>query len=287
MGWTQKRSLILLTICFSMLWTACGGSGKATAECPPVDAGRPQFVAQGNEGTISGSITLSGNYQPAPLDMAADAACARKNSQAASDEIVANGGKLQNVFVFIKDGQTANGKKISDFTYAMPATEARIDQNGCLYEPHIIGIRAGQKISFTNSDATVHNINAQPKINEKFNQPQAAGQAPIVKSFCQPEQAIRIKCNQHGWMSAWVNVLNHPFFAISGANGAFTISGVPPGQYTLVAWHEKLGEQTFNITVPEKGAATANFTFAANQTATLGKGSLTLGVLELTLPHAH
>ena len=264
---TQRRSLWLLTLILATTWLGCGGNSGSTAECPP-PANAAQYAANGNEGTISGQIFFKGNYQPAPLDLAADAACARKNARPVSEEIVTREGKLQNVFLFIKEGQTAEGKQINDLAFPVPAAEVQVDQDGCVYAPHVVGVQAGQKVAFTNSDATVHNVNAQPQTNPKFNQTQAAGQPPIIKSFCQPEQAIRVKCNQHGWMTGWVNVVRHPFFAVSDATGAFTIKGVPPGQYTLIAWHEKLGEKKINVTVPTKGAAQADFTFdAQTQTA--------------------
>lgn len=283
----RQSYLLPVTIILSIFWLGCGGAAPTTAECPP-PAGATLYAANGNEGTINGQISFTGNYQPAPLDMAADAACAKKSAPLVSEEIVTREGKLQNVFLFIKEGQTADGKQINDLAWPVPSAEVRVDQNGCVYAPHVVGVQAGQKVAFTNSDATVHNVNAQPNTNPKFNQTQAAGQAPIVKSFCQPEQAIRVKCNQHGWMTGWVNVVRHPFFAVSDAAGAFTIKGLPPGQYTLVAWHEKLGEKTLAVTVPPKGTTTADFTFAAQQIASQsGRNSLTLGLLELSAPHAH
>ena len=285
MSFLRQRVLFLSIILTLSLSAACGGGVKQTGDCPPTDANKPKFTATGEEGSISGAISLHGDYKPALLDMSNDAACANRNKQAVSDEVVASGGKLQNVFLFIKDGTTANGKKLSDFSFDIPATEVKIDQIGCVYTPHIVGARTGQKVSFSNSDQTVHNVNVQPKVNEKFNQSQASGAPPIVKSFCQPEQAVRIKCNQHGWMSAWVNVMSHPFFAVSGADGTFTINGIPPGQYTIIAWHEKFGEKAIELSLAPKGRATANVTFDAAQTASVSKGSLTLGALELPWPH--
>ena len=285
MSFLRQNALLALSLVGLIVCAACGGA--PAVDCVPADAGRPKFVATGNEGSISGKITLNGDYKAAPLDMAADAACASKNKNAVSEEVIASGGKLQNAFIFVKDGQTADGKKLSDLSFAVPATEAKIDQVGCLYAPRILGVRAGQKVSFTNSDQTVHNVNVQPQTNDKFNQTQASGAAPIVKSFCQPEQAIRVKCNQHGWMNAWVNVMRHPFFAVSGADGSFAINGLPPGQYTLVAWHEKLGEKTLSVTIADKGRATADFAFDASQKASFEKGSLTLGALEIVAPHLH
>jgi plastocyanin len=188
---------------------------------------------------------------------------------------------LQNAFIFIKEGSTTDLKKLSDFSFPLPAEEVEIDQLGCTYSPHVAGVRAGQKVTFTNSDQTVHNVNAQPKTNEKFNQSQAAGAPPITKTFCQPEQAVKVKCNQHGWMSAWVNVMSHPFFAVSDANGAFAIKGIPPGRYTVVVWHEKFGEKVGELSLAPKGKLEAKITFDAAQSSAASSSTLGLSVLEL------
>lgn len=286
MSYLRRRALFLLSFVLVTLLAACGGgSGKQAGDCPPADTNKPKFAATGDEGSISGTITLTGEYKPAPLDMSNDAACASRNKQTVSDEVVANGGKLQNVFLFVKAGTTASGKKLDDFSYEIPATEVKVDQIGCVYTPHIVGVRAGQKVSFSNSDQTVHNVNVQPKTNEKFNQSQASGAPAIVKSFCQPEQAVRVKCNQHGWMSAWVNVMSHPFFAVSGADGSFTINGIPPGQYTIIAWHEKFGEKAIELSLAPKGRATANVTYDATAANTTSSSALGLSVLELNSLH--
>jgi plastocyanin len=256
-----------------------GAAGGAT------DSAANQYKPTGNEGTIGGSIALSGTPAEAKkIDMSADPECAKKNPNGATEDVVAKGGKLEYAFVYIKDGTTADGKKIGDLGFAAPADTVTLDQNGCHYKPHVLGLQTGQKLNVINSDPTTHNVHPTPKNNQEWNQSQTAGAPPIVKSFTRAETLIPVKCNQHPWMKAYIGVLKHPFFAVSGEDGSFQIKGVPPGKYTLVAWHEKFGEQTKDVTVDSKGTATAEFSFSATAAAsTQRKGTLEV-VPALDLP---
>lgn len=218
-------------------------------------------------GTIAGAIVLTGQAPaPQPIDMSADTACASKNPNAVAETVVTKDGKLQNVFVYIKDGSVTGGNRISGYTFPTPSGEVELDQVGCHYSPHVVGIQVNQKLKVVNSDPTAHNINVQPKQgNPSWNVSQPPSTPPIEKSFARAETIIPVKCNQHPWMKAYINVLKHPFFAISAADGTFTIKDVPPGKYTVVAWHEKYGEQTMEVTVPASGTGTANFSFDSSK----------------------
>ena len=241
-------------------------------------AGVP-YKAPANLGTITGTIALNGQPPaPQPIDMSADTACQSKNPNAVAETIVAKDGKLQNVFVYIKDGSVTGGNRISGYTFTAPSTPVMLDQVGCHYSPHVIGIQTNQKLQVANSDPTAHNINVQPKQgNPSWNVSQPPSTPPIEKTFARPETLVPVKCNQHPWMKAYIGVLKHPFFSVSAADGAFTIKDVPPGKYTVVAWHEKFPEQTMEITVPDGGAGTANFTFDSGKTvAEVMGGSLEL-----------
>lgn len=239
-------------------------------------AGTP-FKSKGDEGTITGKIALNGTAPAAkPIDMSQDGACVQTNPNPVSEEVTAKDGKLASVFVYIKDGQVTGGKKIKDYAFDVPAEAATLDQHGCHYVPHVLGLMAKQKVNVINSDPTTHNVNVQAKSNEKWNQSQTQGAAPIVKAFARAEQLIPVKCNQHPWMKAYINVLSHPYFAVTKEDGSFEIKGVPPGTYTLVAWHEKLGEKTAQVKVDAKGAATTDFTYDAGTTAALEDSSLKL-----------
>lgn len=271
--------LILLSLSLFTL-SACrrGSSEEADAddEGDDAQAGVP-YKPPANLGSITGTIALTG-AAPAQqsIDMSADTACSSKNPNAVAETVVAKDGKLQNVFVYIKDGSVTGGNRISGYTFPAPGNPVQLDQTGCHYAPHIVGIQVGQKLNVTNSDPTAHNINVQPKQgNPSWNVSQPPSTPPIERSFARPETLIPVKCNQHPWMKAYIGVLKHPFFAVSGGDGTFTIKDVPPGKYTVVAWHEKFGEQTMEITVPDNGAGTANFSFDSSKAvAELTGGSL-------------
>lgn len=275
--WVTVFAMVsLLTLSF-----ACGGKKDEGASGGGDsggggDTGGAKYTATGNEGTITGKIALNGAAPAAQkIDMSQDAACAQKNPNGVAETVVAKDGKLQYVFVYIKEGTTADGKKIADYKFDVPSTPVKLDQDGCHYKPHVLGIQTGQKLTVVNSDPTTHNVHPTPKNNPEWNQTQANGAPPIEKTFARAETLIPVKCNQHPWMKAFVGVLAHPFFAVSGEDGAFTIKGVPPGTYTVIAWHEKLGEKTMQVKVDAKGSAPADFTFdAATTTAALTGGSL-------------
>lgn len=229
---------------------ACGGKKEETAA--PAAAG-PTWKPTGNEGNITGTIAFTG-AAPAPrkLDTSNDAACGEAMT---SDVLVANG-KLQNVFVFVKSG-------LPEVNFEVPTAEVELDQKGCQYTPRVLGIQVGQPLKVVNSDQTNHNVHPVPKINREWNESQLKGQAPIIKKFSKQETLIPVKCNMHSWMLAHIGVLSHPFFAVSAADGSFTIKGLPPGEYELEAWHEKFGAKTLKVKVAEKSDAKADFSFDA------------------------
>jgi plastocyanin len=208
--------------------------------------------------TVSGTIHFAGKM-PAPvqIDMAQDPAC-NLGPTNYSEQYVGKNGNLQNVFIYIKDGL---GNKL----YPAPSTPVVIDQKGCRYTPHVVGVMVGQPVRFTNSDPTMHNIHMIPTVsgNQTVDISQAPNGAPDTRAFAQPELMMPVRCNNHPWMQAFINVSANPFFAVSDENGHFEIKGLPPGTYTIVADHEVLGQQTATVTVGAKQAASQDFTFAA------------------------
>ncbi len=280
MPFKQVRRLLALMLAAAMLslMLACGGSdddedvaeedGAAATET----AGTP-YKSSGNEGSITGAINFTGEAPaPKPISMDADPACAQSNPNPQTEDIVVKDGKLANVLVYVKDGKTSDGKNITGFTFEVPATEVTLDQKGCHYVPHVIGIMAGQKLKVTNSDPTAHNVHPSPKSNKEWNQSQPAGAPPIIQTFTRAEVVVPVKCNQHPWMKANIGVLKHPLYAVSGENGSFEIKGVPPGTYTVAIWHERYGEKTQSVTIGAKETKTQDFTVdaAAGKTASLG-----------------
>lgn len=254
------------------LITACGGKDddddkpKSTAgKAAPAEGGAaPASAAAGPAAGAMGSAAVTGKMVfdgvPPPnekIKMTSDAFCmkAHPGDVTKEDIVVAADKGLANVFVYVKTG--ING------TYTPPATPAQIDQKGCTYHPHVFGMVAGQSLDILNSDPTLHNIHALPEKNEQFNLGMPVQGMKYTKKFDKTEVMVRIKCDVHGWMGAYVGVLPHPFFAVSAADGSFTIKDLPAGTYTIEAWHEKLGTQTQQITVGDKESKPANFTFKA------------------------
>ena len=286
----QTKVWLVLSIALSLVLAAACGGGPTNSTNPPANtesAGAGPY--SGATGTVSGVISYDGTPPAAKkIDTSADPVCGQKNPNLATDDTIVTDGKLANTFVYIKEGTVEGGKKIGDYTWATPTTAAQLDQNGCHYAPHVMGVQVNQKISITNSDATQHNIHPTPKLNPEWNQTQANGAAPIEKSFARPEVLIPIKCNQHPWMKAYVGVMRTPFFAVSGTNGAFEIKGVPPGKYTVVAWREggaNGSEKTMEVTVTANAPAQANFSFGGAATTSANPSLTMMPALETPARH--
>ena len=206
---------------------------------------------------VSGKVSFKGTKAAMrPLMMDATPACAKQHSKPVlSEEVVAAAdGSLANVFIYVKAGLAAK-------SWPVPAKAVTITQTGCIYQPHVVGAMVGQNVEFLNEDPTSHNVHPLPKINNEWNQSQAPKGDPIVRTFAKPEIGLAIKCNLHPWMRVYVNVVENPFFAVTGAEGTFSLKGLPAGEYTLGAWHERFGVQELKVKVAAGGAATANFTF--------------------------
>lgn len=287
----QTKVWLVLSIALSLVLAAACGGGPTNSTNPPANteaAGSGPY--SGPTGTVSGVVSFNGTA-PAPkkIDTSADPVCGSKNPNLSTDDTVVTDGKLANTFVYIKEGTVEGGKKVTDYTWATPTTAVQLDQNGCHYAPHVMGVQVNQKISITNSDATQHNIHPTPKQNPEWNQTQANGAAPIEKSFARPEVLIPVKCNQHPWMKAYIGVMRTPFFAVSAKDGSFEIKGVPPGKYTVAAWREGGAngtEKTMEVTVPANGAAKADFAFGEGAATTSVTPSLKM-MPALEIPARH
>src|SRR5437016_2105960 len=247
--------------------SSCGGPKTDDGGTPPTTEGT-SYVSTGNEGTITGKVSFTGAApEGKKIDTSADAECTKKSPNLMTEDWAVKDGKLANTFVYIKEGTVDGAKKIGDYTFPAPSTAVVLDQNGCHYKPHVLGVVVNQNISITNSDPTTHNIHFMPANNPDWNQSQVNGAAALTHKLAHAEVLVPVKCNQHPWMKSYVGVLKHPFFAVSAEDGSFTIKGVPPGKYTVVAWHEggpNGTEKTMEVTVPASGSATADFAFGAS-----------------------
>jgi plastocyanin len=208
--------------------------------------------------SVNGAVTFDGKVPTLkPLAMDADPACAKKHTKPVPSEmlVLGSGNAMGNIMVWVSKGLPA-GK-----TWPAPKTPVVLDQKGCVYVPHVMGIMVGQAYRILNSDGILHNVHALPKINPGFNRPMPATVKESNAKFDKPEAMFHIKCDVHPWMSAYVGVFTHPFFSVTGTDGKFTISGLDPGTYELTAWHERLGTQTASVTVGANETKAQNFKF--------------------------
>jgi plastocyanin len=260
---TRSKFLVLITMTLLVLAAACGGGGGEEAAAP---AGEEAATASGDyfkvdpatAGAIAGKVTFEGDPPKAPpLNMSAEPDCAKLHGGPVFPDVVTvSDGMLANVFVWVKGG--LEGK-----SFEPSAQSVVLDQKGCLYTPHVIGIQTNQQLQVTNSDSFTHNVHPLPQANREFNRSQSAGAAPVEHTFPRQELMIPVKCNVHPWMRSYISVVEHPFFAVSGADGSFTIQGLPPGTYTVEAIHESLGTKEASVTVTESGTAEVSFNFTS------------------------
>ncbi len=209
--------------------------------------------------TVTGTVTFDGKVPNlAPIAMNADPVCAKKHTAPVPNEmlVLGPGNTMANIMVWVSKGLPA-GK-----TYAAPKQPAVLDQNGCPYKPHVMGLMVGQPYKILNSDGVLHNIHALPKVNTGWNQAMPPTVKEATKSFDKAEGAFQIKCDVHPWMNAYVAVFSNPFYSVTSQDGKFTISGLDPGTYEITAWHERLGTQTATVTVGANDTKTQNFKFS-------------------------
>jgi len=261
-----RRFLFLahLTILAVALASGCGGN-KEERTSPTLAAGtinpsgRP--IDTGTAGSVSGTVRLVGNPPSRrQINMAAVPNCSKQHSSPAlTEEVVpGNGGTLQNVIVYLKGD-------LGSYAFKVPESPVKLDQSGCVYQPHVIALIVGQPLEVTNSDQATHNIHSLAKANRPRNDSQSPGAAPIHQSFSRQEIAIQVKCNVHPWMKAYVAVLSNPYFQVTGEDGSFEIKNVPPGEYELLAWHELYGTSEQTITVGPTESKMVTITFKTNQ----------------------
>jgi plastocyanin len=208
-------------------------------------------------GVITGRALFAGKQPPRKrIDMDQEPQCAKLHAGAVYDDRISAGsdGALAHVFVYLKQG-------LEDKKFEPPAEPVIIDQRGCWFGPRVMGIQVGQTLKVTNSDPLTHNIHPLAQVNRDWNQSQAPGAEPLTRRFLQPEIMIRVRCNIHSWMQAWIGVVAHPWFAVTKADGSFELRHVPPGTYTIEAWQEELGRQEQQLTLAPAGKNEIVFRF--------------------------
>ena len=213
------------------------------------------FVDPATAGSITGIVHFKGTpLARVPIDMSMDPACSFAGENL-TEQYVVNKGGLANVYVYVKTGLPASAAPTG-------VAPVKVDQRGCRFIPHVATVQQGGDVSFINSDSAMHNIHTVTLgDNPALDVSQGPGAQPQDRRMNTPEKMIALRCNNHPWMNAFLNVAPNAFFTVSGPDGSFSIPGLPPGTYTLAAVHEKLGEQDTQITVPPHGKATATFNY--------------------------
>jgi plastocyanin len=254
----NKKTIAMLSILGLLALGILAGCSKKenTSEQPAASSEMAQPAATpidpATVASVSGTVKFDG---PAPkmgkIDMSQDPACKGPNS---AETVVVDNGNLANVFVYVKDG-------LGNRTFDVPKDAVTIDQKGCRYHPHVLGVMADQTIEIKNNDMTTHNIHPTPADNREWNESQPPQTPPLEKTFGRQEIMLPVKCNQHPWMKMYINVVKNPFYAVTGPDGKYEIKGLPPGDYTLAFVQEKLGEQDQKVTLAAKESKVVDASF--------------------------
>jgi len=255
----------LATLVPLLLALACGGGGESNDQgqdqgtSPESSSSKTKWDASKGTATIAGTILFEGPTPKAFPTKVTEGHCAvhYTDAMAPDESIIVNDGKLQNVVVWVKKG-------LEMWQFDVPATAATLNQDYCRYVPHVQALQVGQKLDITNSDPVMHNVHVVGERNKGENFSQSTKGDKTTRVYKKREVSVMFKCDVHGWMKAWVAVVDHPFFHVTGENGRFSLSGLPAGSYEIEAWHEVLGRRTEKITVGDKETKTLDFRFQEN-----------------------
>ncbi len=231
---------------------------EAAAPSEPAPEASTDTAATGSgPGSIAGRATLDGTApERATLETEGDPKChaMHANAPLLSDrEVIGPDNGIQWAFAYIKNPPAGD--------FPVPDTAAELDQIGCAYVPHVLGVRVGQKVNIKNTDPTLHNVRAIARANKPINFAQPQGTPPRERIFDKAEMQIKVKCDIHSWMTGYLFTMDHPFFSVTDDFGNFNITGLPAGDYTLVVWHEAYGTQEISVTVKPDATTDAKVAF--------------------------
>jgi len=247
---------VVVSLCVILGIIGCSKKESDESAEPPAPTA---VVDPSTAGSVSGTVKLDGTPPKfKAIDMSAEAACVQANPSPVVPQIVVTGahGALENSVVYVKSG-------LGSYRFDIPSAPVVLDQKGCMYEPRVLAVMTRQPFEVHNEDQTIHNVHPMPRENRAWNKSEPIGDPPIEASFTKPEMAIPIACNIHPWMRAFLFVFAHPYFAITPKTGEFELTGIPPGTYTIEAWHERFGFQDQTITLGPKESKTLEFVFDA------------------------
>ena len=248
-------------VAWCFLLSACGPRASepeiTSAPLQEKAAAASKFLDPTTTGTIKGKVFFEGT-SPALVDLPirGNPECAVFHPSGAirSEELLVENGLLRNVFVYVKQG-------LEGHAFQVPPSPVTVENKRCVYVPHVVGVQAGQPLLLINDDPTLHNVHLYSKSNRAFNLGLPFQGMKQTKKFDAPEVMMTLKCDVHPWMLGYVGVLPHPFFAVTGMDGTFELKGLPPGEYVLEAWHEKLGPQTLTVNVGPQETKDIEFRF--------------------------
>ncbi len=254
-----------------LLLSACGDQGhnghtvqhtptkqeasEQSAVPSPPEQGAPTSADPDGPGTLVGRVVFAGEVPPSQaLTVSKDVEVCGRTEKFSEALLVGPDKGIKNAVVFLQT--VAGGKSLS-----LPASNPVIDQLDCRYTPHVLLVPAGATVDIKNSDGILHNIHTYSEKNPAFNTAQPKFKTVVSKTFAQPE-IIRVTCDVHDWMTAWIVVQDHPYYALTDATGAFRLSDVPAGEYELKVWHEELGEHSRSVSVTVAQESSVEITLA-------------------------
>jgi carboxypeptidase family protein len=237
----------------ALLFVACGAQQTKESPVPPA------VVDSATAASISGIVTLAGP-PPAlrPIDMSAAPACVQMNPSPVASPVVIVGenGALANVVIYVKDG-------LQNYRFDAPNDPVVLDQRACMYSPHVVALMTGQPLEIRNEDPTMHDVHPLSLRNRQWHASQPAGAAALKTAFARPELAIPMLCSAHPWMQSFIFAFDHPYFAVTSTTGQFELRNLPPGTYTIEAWHEKYKTLDQTVTLAPRESKSVSFTFSA------------------------
>lgn len=249
----MRFSALVISAGFLAFALACGGN---TAPPPASPAGLS--IDPATAGTITATVKFEGDVPAADMiTLTGDPKCVSENGapqRAEERVVVGNNQALQNVFVYVTDG-------LSSFSFPIPTEPVLLDQDKCRYTPRVVGVRVGQALQIRNSDPLLHNVRSNGVINQAFNKSTPVEGVSFTHTFATKEVMVPFKCDVHGWMSAYVGVVDHPYFGTTTADGKVVLGNLPPGTYTIETWHESLGTRTQQVTIGARESKDVSFAY--------------------------